>query len=494
MSKISLKKAPTITTGAKIAYGAGEMGYSVIVTTISGFMMFFGTVVCSVSGSLMGLAISLATVWDALTDPVMGYLSDRHNSKLMGRRHGFILAAIFGMSIVNVMIWSVPIDASSGVKFIWFLMCMILINTFNTFYATPNSALGVELSGDYYERISIQSVKSVFFLIGSLLPTVTMAVLQSGEGARYLPESYRTMSYIASSIMLICGTICFLGSYSQIPRLKAKAAKDNVKKRSFKSIFSNFFLTLKVPIYRNLILGYSVTMMSSVFLTSAGLHVLTYTFKLESMSMYLLMAGLFLMTILSQPLWIFLVKKFDKRFSILAGMGTTLAGILYLGVIFVMRNNFSAAAMPYVILPALFAAGAGMGAIYALPTSMIGDAAAAEKAKTHEEKTGTYTGFMTLANKIGQAAASLFVGVMLDVIGFQEGAKEQTASVEWGLGWIVITGLVLTLIGGMILYSRYNLKKSDIPDTDEVLVETVAREKIANKSRIVIGDDDNDDL
>ena len=388
---------------------------------MSSFLMFYGTVVAGVSGTLMGLAISLATVWDALTDPIMGYWSDRHMGKWMGRRHGFIFVAIFGMSIVNVLIWSVPIGAPEAVKFVWFALGMIMINTFNTFFATPNSALGVELSGDYYERISIQSFKSVFFLIGSLLPTVVMALLQNAPDSRYTPDSYRTMSYIAGTVMLICGSICFLGSYSQVPRLKAKAIKDNVQKLSLLSIFKNFFSTFRVPIYRNLILGYAITMMSSVFLTSAGLHVLTYSFKLESTTMYLLLAGLFLMTIFSQPIWIALVKRFDKRFAILAGLGTTLTGVVYLGVVFVLREGFSPGAMPYMVLPALIAAGAGMGALYSLPTSMMGDAASVEKARTHEEKTGTYTGFMTLANKIGQALASLLVGVVLDLVGLMIG-------------------------------------------------------------------------
>ena len=224
---------------------------------------------------------------------------------------------------------------------------------------------------------------------------------------------------------------------------------------------------MKKPLYKNLILGYMISMMAASFLTMSGLHVLTYTFRLGSTEMYALVAGLFLMTILSQPLWIFIVKKFDKKTAVISGICTTIAGICVLLGVFLNRANIAPAQMPLYLASALLPAGAGMGALYSMPTAMMGDAVAVENAKTKVDNTGTYTGFMTLANKLSQAGASLIIGVLLDLIGFNEGSAVQSPAVEAGLGWMIIIGIFTVLLLGAIFYSKYNLKKSDIPSPDE---------------------------
>ena len=113
------KTAPMVSRASKVMYASGDLGFSMITSTVSSFLMFFGTSVCGVAGTLMGIAIALGTVWDAVTDPIVGYLSDRKNSLLFGRRHGFLLIAIFGLSVVNVLLWSVPLDASNFIKFLY---------------------------------------------------------------------------------------------------------------------------------------------------------------------------------------------------------------------------------------------------------------------------------------------------------------------------------------------------------------------------------------
>ena len=136
-----------------------------------------------------------------------------------------------------------------------------------------------------------------------------------------------------------------------------------------------------------------------------------------------------------------------------------------------MRENMKVSTMTLSLIPGLSLAGGGMGALYSMPTGMLGDAIAVEKLHTKEDNTATYTGFMTFGNKLSQSVALLVIGVMLDLIGFQEGSPVQTVEVEWGLGWIVFGGILAALIGGFIFYSKYDLKKSDVPDLDGVSIE-----------------------
>ena len=467
MRNLSIKKRPILSTGGKALYGLGDMGFSLVTNTIGSFFMFFGTTVCGVSGSLMGLAYSIATIWDALTDPVVGYLSDRKRSTLFGRRHYYMYIAIFGMALVNVLLWNVPLNATPFIKFLWFTVFLMLFNLMTTFFATPNSALSVEISGDYNERTSIQSVRSVFMLIGTILPTVLMSVLQA-EGGNQDHQSYVNMAYITSSILLICATVSFIGTYSQVPRLKAKlVGQDRPPKKKLISIFTDFFKVLKKPIYRNIILANSISLMSVAFLTSAGFHLFTYSFTLSTTVMYALVALLFVMTIFSQPIWIWVVKRFDKRIAVLSGIIMSVLGVLYLLFVFITRESIAPDSLALTLFPGLALAGGGIGALYSMPNGMMGDAITVEKVRTKVDNTATYTGFMTLGNKLSQSVALLLIGVLLDLIGFQEGASNQPVSVQWGLGWLVFIGVLIALIGGFIFYSKYDLKKSDIPNEGE---------------------------
>ena len=90
------------------------------------------------------------------------------------------------------------------------------------------------------------------------------------------------------------------------------------------------------------------------------------------------------MTIFSQPIWIFVVNKFDKRTAVLSGLITMITGIAYIFVLFILRDNMKVSTMTLSLIPGLICAGGGMGALYSMPTGMLGDAIAVEKLHTKE--------------------------------------------------------------------------------------------------------------
>ena len=117
-----------------VFYGIGNLGYSVVSQTICNFFVFFGTSVLKLSGVLVGTAIAISTMWDGLTDPVVGYISDKYAIGKLGHRKGYMLIATFGMALCNLLVWFVPVKASTLVKFVWIVVSLVLIETFNTLY------------------------------------------------------------------------------------------------------------------------------------------------------------------------------------------------------------------------------------------------------------------------------------------------------------------------------------------------------------------------
>ena len=93
-----------LSTSTKLCYAVGNLGYGVVSQAMTTFIMFFGTSVLGIRGSLVGLSVALSAFWDGLSDPIVGYLSDRTNSKFWGRRLGYLFFGTLGIVIFNILL------------------------------------------------------------------------------------------------------------------------------------------------------------------------------------------------------------------------------------------------------------------------------------------------------------------------------------------------------------------------------------------------------
>lgn len=178
-----------------LALGIGDFGYSIVSCTVATYIVSFGTMALPGVGTglklidfsvLMAIAVGIAVVCDAISDPIMGYISDNFHSKKFGKRHLFMLIGLIGMMGTALAVWYVPYQNMGAIgTFVWFAVFLILIRTFNTMYYTPVGALSVEISNDYNERTTIQAVRSVFYIIGMLLPVVLMGSFQNRYAGTY---------------------------------------------------------------------------------------------------------------------------------------------------------------------------------------------------------------------------------------------------------------------------------------------------------------------
>lgn len=454
-----MKKLPTKT---KFTYGVGNLGYGTISQTMSNFIMFFGTSVLGIKGTLVGIAVAISAFWDGLSDPLVGYLSDRHSSKTFGKRLGFMLVATFGMAIFNLLLWSIPKSLDMTFKFVWLLVCLISMETFNTFFATPYVALGIDIAPDYNDQSSLQGFKTVFFIIGMVLPTIFMMIfMPSKSGGQLVQTPYINISYITSCLCIICGIVCILGTFKRATQNQEFGVRKK-EKNAFFSIFYNFFKTLKNKNFSPIIIGYSVALIAASFLMSVGMHLFTYSFHFDSSQISLIMTALFLGAIFSQPFWIYLSKRIDKKPALKTAMYLLLFGIGLVGIVFVFRTFISINVCFYLMLPCIFCCGFGTGALYNLPISMFADVVTLEKLKSKQNKTATYSGYMTFAYNIANSISLLIIGVLLDLIRFDPNQPVQAMQVQNSLGVIVIFGCAISIALALVIFNKYKLTRSDI--------------------------------
>ena len=457
----------------KLFYGFGTMGYSSLSQTLNSFIMFFGTSIMGISGSLVGIAIAIASLWDGVSDPLVGSLSDRTKSKFFGKRLGYILFAVFGVAICNLFLWSMP-KSSQTAMFLWLLFFMLLQETLNTFFSTPMSALGLDLAPDYNEQSKVQSFKTVFNIIGMILPSILMYFfmpsISIGVQTEYTQSGFLSIAYINSALMILCGLVGVFGNLRRVQK-SSVTLQAPIEKSSFKKLMGGYFEVFKKSSFACIILGYSTAQIASSLLTSIGMHLFTYCYHFSSTQISILLLCMFGGAIISQPLWIRLSKSIDKKATIITALSVVLMGLGATLITFLFRSYIDISIIYPITCFTILICGFGTGAMYSLPISMYADAIAIEQFESGENKAGSYLGYYSFTYNLSNSISLLIMGFLLDFIKFDSTQAVQPLSVQTGLGIIVFCGCSIALAISILIFSRCKLKRADVLKVQMQIIE-----------------------
>ena len=159
----------------KLFYGFGSVAFGVKDNGFQTILLLFYNQVMHLPPQLVGLALAIAMICDAVVDPVVGNFSD-HLRTRWGRRHPLMYASALPVAISYLLLWNPP-HWSQGALFIYlFVVAAIVVRTFITFYEIPSSALNPELTEDYDQRTALSSYRVFFAWIGGM----TMYLLALG--------------------------------------------------------------------------------------------------------------------------------------------------------------------------------------------------------------------------------------------------------------------------------------------------------------------------
>jgi len=240
------KKVAALSQAAFACSGIPTTG--IISTGIDYFLFFFYSQVIGLSAALTGLALAIALTFDAISNPLMGYVSDNWRSRL-GRRLPFMYASILPLAVLYVLVWYPPGGASSqSLLFSYLLTILILLRLSMALFDVPVRALVAELTPDYDERTRIGSLPiSASWFIGSLM-TIAMYGIWLRDSAEHGNGQTNLAGYQQAAIVwgaVILATLLFscVGLHPEIPRLHRKtpeqAASLRDMARSFVQLFQN---------------------------------------------------------------------------------------------------------------------------------------------------------------------------------------------------------------------------------------------------------------
>ena len=237
----------------KFFYGFGSISFGIKNNGFSYFVLFVYSSVFGLPAWMAGMALNLILVADAITDPLVGYSSDRLRSK-WGRRHPFMYAAAIPVAFTFYFLWSPPADLTDWQLFSYLLICATIIRVFITFYEVPSVALGPELTSNYVERTSLMSYRYFFGWFGGLTTynLVWWVFEDKYEGGRFNPELWSEYGLIAAILIFIGIIVTSLGTHRHIPDLiKPPEKKKTIVPEEFqkdRSIFNGkLSLSLSLP-------------------------------------------------------------------------------------------------------------------------------------------------------------------------------------------------------------------------------------------------------
>lgn len=465
ISKRPDSKATTthkIPFGVKLGYGIGTLGYAIPIQLLSGFFLFYCTAVLGVSGTITGILISFSTILDAVTDPVMGYISDHTNKKIwLGRRLFYIFIGALGFAVVNYMIWAVDPQLRGGdagtVKVVWVAALLLLYQIFNSMYATPYLALGAELSSDYNERNTVQSYRTAFFFLGFIFPSVIgMAVFFRPTdvfmNGQLNPAAYASMGLVASIITLVTAGVCVLLTYKH--RMLYTAPK--IKQNPIIGLFKEVAEALRCAEFRNISISLLFINMAMGIVSAIGMYVFTYTFGFGNSQIALIFGALFATALLAQPAWVAIANKFDKRRALIYCLVINIAvSVVLIG--YVIANEWVTGHY-LLVLPIAVLIGFSLGGSVSLPYSMISDTIDKDAYESGTRKEGMFYGCATFIFKASQSIAVFILGVLLDAIGFNSSAV-QPPGIYLKLGLMLPVGFIVCFALALVFARKYTLNR-----------------------------------
>ncbi|QSX08849.1 MFS transporter [Alkalibacter rhizosphaerae] len=448
----------------KIGYGSGNFSTGVIQQVVGTYLVFYCTVILGIPGGFIGTAMSLSIVWDAVTDPFMGYISDSTRSKRFGRRHQYLLIGGMGMAVANLFLWNLDPDMSTGMKFGMILLLILSIKTFSTIYVTPYSALGAELSKDYHERTEIQSVKTVFFLLGLAFVSVfgmyvffqPTSLFPSGQ---LNPQSYRLMGIFSSLVVVGFSLFTVLTTKKYIPVLKEHmlSEKKGFQPRQMLEEFRRIFINRE---FRAVSLSYMFNNIASALLANMGLHVFTFTFFFSSQQIAIIVGVQFAVSILAQPLWYKISLHLDKKPSMKIGILISLVSCVMFSVMVLFRQQVQGIVWYFIPFAAL--AGFGTSGLFTLPQSMMADVVDKDELQSGERAEGSYYGFLTMFYKLSQSITLLLIGWFLDFVKFDASNAMQGNTTAISMGLFIGIGSIVGFMASYVAISMYGLNKDRI--------------------------------
>jgi len=439
---------PKLPFGLKLGYGIGDIGCNIFIVSTGMFLLFFLTDVLGIEPALAGLVLLIPKLWDVVSDPIMGGISDMTHSR-MGRRRPYLLYASIPFGLVFFALFIAPHYASRMSSAIHVGLLFALGCTVFTVYNVPYSSMVAEMTDDYNERMSVTSFRMIGSSVGVLLAGgLAMSLVEMGGGGE---SGFRFMGMIFGLLITVFCLISVWGTRNarSLPAIDTRPAfRDQVK-----VAFAN-------RPFKVLMLMYFVQSIAIGVLMAGQIYYVKYVMLKPESFVGVVSAILFITAIVFIPFWVKVGVKLGKIRAYSIGLG--LLTLMLFSLFFTQPSQST------LFLGQMFLLGIGFSSFQLFPFSMLPDTIEFDQMKSGMRREGIFSGAWACGQKSAYAIGPGIVGLTLSLSGFvSNGAQPESLATGIRIVFCIFTAAMLLL--SLIPFRKYELTEERFEEIKQLI-------------------------
>lgn len=449
MARHCTVKAAQVLFGQKIAFGIGMLANQMFPAVLGIFMVVLVQDL-GFPGWMWGILFFLPRIFDSITDPIMGFISDNTKSKWGRRRHYvFVGALIMGVSFI--IMWQLYRENGLDYNFTYFLLWSFVFYLGLTIFSVPYVAMGYEMSDDFHERTDIMAIAQWIGQWAWVIAPWFWVFM-------YKESWFESADVATRELAIYVGIICMF--FAMVPAIFIKSkstlnedyAPLNLKSigGSLKKIINGFKEAFKSQPFR--LLCIATFLIYNTFYTIASFSffiVVYYLFNGDASAAGVWptlfgSVGALATTFIVIPIVARMSKKMGKKKAFIISQAISIVGYIMLWFLFIPGK-------PYMFLIALPFFSFGIGSLFTLMMSMTADVIDLDELHTGERREGIFGAIYWWMVKFGFAIAGLLTGTIMSAVGFNPDVAVQPEGAVTGLrafysGFPIIGTLIAILV------------------------------------------------
>lgn len=397
-----------LTVGTKLGYGVCDLGGNLYFTVVAFWLLNYFTDTVGISAGLTGIIIMIGKIWDAVTDPLVGFLSDRTKSR-WGRRRPYLLFGAVPLFIAMIVMFTNPNIANARWEFVWGIGVFCLLSTVYTIVNIPYSSLTPELTKDFHEKTSLNGYRFGFAVLGTLVGAGAALPIVGAFPTKN--AGFTAMGGIFGAIMMITALITFFSVRE--PEHAARETQTGFLD-SYRHVFRN-------KPFRRILFTYAMHIVGVTVVSGILVYFFKYIMGNEEQTTIALLF-LLVSAMVFIPVSVVVSKRIGKKLTYLVGM----AIVAVVAVVTAYTGDSFGAVYTFALM---VVGGVGLSTTYAIPWSMMPDAIEWDAARSGTRNEGAYYGMWTFVAKIGQALAIAVTGFVLDITKYVPDVVQQPSAI-----------------------------------------------------------------